>query len=84
MLYTKLLSEMSQLSQMRGDHKLSPESDIVFQVVSWNALDHDYDEDSSDPSKYLVKVFGVTEAGASVSVNVLDFTHTSSSDWIIR
>lgn len=60
--------------------------DLTFQVVSWHACDIDYeneddddeDEESSDKitkdtSRYLVKVFGVTADGKSVSVNITDF-----------
>jgi DNA polymerase elongation subunit (family B) len=59
--------------------RVDPEgTDLVFQVVSWSAFDYEYDNDvedeRDDTNKYLVKIFGVTEAGVSVSVNVLDFT----------
>ena len=55
---------------------------LVFQIISWNATDEDYGDDSGDDedernydeSKYLVKVYGCTEAGHSVSLNILNFT----------
>jgi DNA polymerase elongation subunit (family B) len=45
------------------------QQDLVFQAVAWHASDCEYGEDD----KYLVKVFGVTEEGYTVSVNLLDF-----------
>ena len=51
--------------------------DLVFQVIGWNAIDFEYDQEAEGketPEKYLIKMFGVTEKGHSVSVNVLDFT----------
>jgi DNA polymerase elongation subunit (family B) len=52
--------------------------DLLFQVVSWHAFDYEYDndveEERDDINKYLIKIFGVTETGKSVSVNVLNFT----------
>lgn len=50
---------------------------LNFQILSWTALDYEYDdpeEDHDDPNKYLVKIFGNTENGESVSVNLLDYT----------
>ena len=62
---------------------------ITFQIVSWYTCDFEYsgedtdsNEDETDNSfynntdqeKYLAKVFGVTENGASVSCNILNFT----------
>lgn len=59
---------------------------LQFQVTSWYTCDCEYeggsDESSCsssggydyDESKYLVKVFGVTAQGASVSANILNFT----------
>lgn len=53
--------------------------DLVFQIISWNSLDYEYDTDSDNNddgnfSKYLIKIFGVTEKGKSVSVNILNYT----------
>jgi DNA polymerase elongation subunit (family B) len=53
--------------------------DVIFQANHWLAQDFEYDDDVEDPSKedctkYLIKVFGVTEDGKTVSVNVLNFT----------
>ncbi len=54
--------------------QLDPDTqDMIFQISSWHAEDNDYDdEDSSE--KYLVKIFGVTEDGKSVSANLLNYT----------
>lgn len=57
------------------------DQDIVFQIISWHAFDQeDDDNDDSDDGnsnminkKYLVKVFGSTENGISVSANLTDF-----------
>ena len=52
-------------------------NDIIFQVISWNAFDYIYDENEGedcDCEKYLIKMFGVTEDGKSISVNILDYT----------
>lgn len=57
---------------------LDPQKDVIFQIVSWYANDEEYDDDCEDDrmdnTKYLVKLFGVTEAGLSVSVNLMDYT----------
>lgn len=64
----------------RSQHKVSRvEGDVIFQATSWFASDYEYDDDveegsRDDCTKYLVKIFGVTEDGKSVSVNVLNFT----------
>jgi len=60
-------------------NEMAERTDLVFQLLSWNALDCEYGEDDSefegtDPGKYLIKLYGITEAGKSVSVNVLDYT----------
>ena len=50
--------------------------DVVFQITSWYSKDAEYgddEEDRLDNTKYLVKIFGVTETGQSVSVNLLDY-----------
>jgi len=58
--------------------------DIVFQAISWHVCDHEYSDGNeaddgdeipacADLSKFLVKVFGVTEDGRTVSANLLDF-----------
>lgn len=55
--------------------------DVVFQVVHWHALDAEYETDDLDDdvgdaemSMYLIKLYGVTAAGESVAVNVMNFT----------
>ncbi len=61
----------------RGETKvqLDPDNhDLVFQISSWFAEDYDYGDDEESGEKYLVKVFGVTENGKSVSVNLLNYT----------
>lgn len=55
---------------------------IEFQILNWHTCDYDYVSDDagddenveSDDEKYLVKVFGVTADGKSVSVNILNYT----------
>jgi DNA polymerase delta subunit 1 len=56
---------------------------IEFQIVSWYTCDYDYTNDDDDTEfndecdesdRYLVKVFGVTEAGQSIALNILNFT----------
>lgn len=51
---------------------------IIFQVISWNTCDYLYNEDdereASNSENYLIKIFGVTEDGKSISVNVLNYT----------
>lgn len=58
-------------------------SDLVFQILDWYAADEEYDggDSNSDeegnngvPQKYLVKVFGATEEGKTVAVNILNYT----------
>ena len=48
---------------------------ITFQIVNWQAFDYEYDDgDGCDQSKYLIKLYGTSAQGESVSVNVLNFT----------
>lgn len=48
---------------------------VVFQPVHWQAFDVLYESESGDSNaKYVIKVYGRTLDGQSVSVNVLDFT----------
>jgi len=57
----------------------SKDQDIVFQIISWHACDQEDDDDNDEEEsnminkKYLVKIFGVTESGISVSANLTDF-----------
>lgn len=56
--------------------------DLIFQISHWYTCDEEYGDDfdddddgpQSDPSKYLVKIFGTTQNGLSVAVNLLNFT----------
>lgn len=52
--------------------------DFVFQLLSWTACDEEYGDDDDDgtydPEKYLIKVYGCTEGGHSVSLNILNYT----------
>lgn len=54
------------------------DQNLVFQITSWHSLDYEYDTETEnerdDINKYLIKIFGVTEKGDSVSVNLLNFT----------
>lgn len=55
---------------------------VEFQILSWHTCDYDYvsddagddENESGDDDKYLVKVFGATADGKSVSVNILNYT----------
>lgn len=51
---------------------------LVFQITSWHCCDIEYDGSDSDEeesgSKYLIKIFGVTANGKSVSANLLKYT----------
>lgn len=51
---------------------------LVFQITSWHCCDLEYDGSDSDEednsSKYLIKIFGVTSDGKSVSLNLLRYT----------
>ena len=52
-------------------------NNITFQIISWYACDYNYDaeEDAElEEKKYLIKLFGVTDKGESISVNALNFT----------
>ncbi len=58
---------------------MSHKSSIVFQICNITAFDHEFEEEDESESntsskKYLIKLFGVTQEGLSVCVNVLDFT----------
>jgi DNA polymerase elongation subunit (family B) len=73
------------LREQRIKHD-TQKDDLKFQIVSWHTCDHEYTEESDSDSEseapkqntynknYLVKVFGVTAEGYSVSLNLLDFT----------
>jgi DNA polymerase elongation subunit (family B) len=46
---------------------------MEFQILNWYACDHQFDDDDEVTERYLIKLFGVTEEGKSVAVNILDF-----------
>ena len=46
--------------------------DLTFQIISWHTTD--IDDDNEDQKRYLIKIFGVTSNGQSVSVNLLNYT----------
>ena len=59
--------------------------DLKFQIISWSAQDFDMDDDEvmdddtdlsqiKDNSRYLIKVFGVTQDGKSVAANIMNYT----------
>jgi DNA polymerase elongation subunit (family B) len=63
----------------KREAKIIPKDDIIFQITSWYASDIEYDVDEDDEdsrldkTKYLIKIFGVTQEGISVSCNLIDF-----------
>lgn len=74
---------------MRNSDKISTAEveamkEVKMQIVSWHTCDYDYNADDEanddddvnecEDGRYLMKMFGVTEQGQSVSVNVLNFT----------
>ena len=46
-------------------------SNIIFQIIDWYQTD--FEDDDEQNRSYLIKVFGLTNEGYSVCVNVLDF-----------
>lgn len=46
-------------------------SSIVFQIVDWYQID--FNDEEEDDRSYIIKVFGVTAEGHSVSLNITDF-----------
>jgi DNA polymerase elongation subunit (family B) len=66
--------------------KQNTDDDLTFQIISWYTCDYETDSTSEedeenetkkffvDKKEYLVKVFGVTKEGYSVSANLLNFT----------
>ena len=55
-------------------------SSLIFQILDWYVSDIDVDSDDSEDEKnktikrYLIKIFGRTNEGESISINVLDYT----------
>jgi DNA polymerase elongation subunit (family B) len=48
---------------------------IIFQAIDWIVSDYNYiDEDNNNDIKYLIKIFGRTNTGHSISVNINDYT----------
>jgi len=73
---------MDVFPRCRKDYKHDENGDIVFQAVSWHSCDYEYgDDDNSDDGeskpvsneKFLVKVFGVTDDGHTVSASITGF-----------
>ena len=54
--------------------------EVTFQAISWHASDVDFSEidgddgDGVDQNRYIIKVFGSTEDGKTISVSITDFT----------
>lgn len=53
--------------------------DVVFQIVNWQAFDHEYSSPMSEPpeqegGRYLIKLYGVSAKGESVSANIMNYT----------
>ena len=46
------------------------DSDLLFQISDWYQKDV---EDDDDNRSYIIKIFGVSEEGYSICVNILDF-----------
>ena len=46
-------------------------SSIIFQIVDWYQVD--FNDGDNDERTYIIKVFGVTEDGHSISVNITEF-----------
>lgn len=71
-------NELEQRSKRLKNLDVS--QDIVFQAISWHAQDVNMSEidntidDDTDPSRYIIKVFGVTDENATISVSIKDFT----------
>ena len=65
--------------EFRGDKKIKPKKDIIFQIIDWEAYDHEEEEvsdneDNDSPSeKYIIRVYGVNSNGRSVSVKITDY-----------
>ena len=54
--------------------------EVTFQAISWYASDVDFaeidgdDGEKLDQKRYVIKIFGITEGGQTISVSVKDFT----------
>lgn len=65
---------------MNRSEKIIVNKNLVFQILDWYTIDLEnelHDEESDEifsETKYIIKLFGVTQDGHSVSVNVLDWT----------
>ena len=65
--------------EFRGDKKIKPKKDIIFQIIDWEAYDYEEEEvsdneDNDSPSeKYIIRVYGVNSNGRSVSVKITDY-----------
>ena len=55
---------------------ITANKDICFQTINWWSGDHEYMDDleSDNNNKFLIKAFGRTENGDSLSLNILNFT----------
>lgn len=51
---------------------MSPTEDIIFNAVAWHAEDVQFEEEGT--TRYVIKAFGVTQHGSSVSVTIKGFT----------
>lgn len=74
--------EVKEIHRKIHHHRDSMEGDLVFQVIDWFTTDYEdddeeeEDEETTNPDarkKYLIKIFGMTASGTTVSLNVTQF-----------
>lgn len=72
---------IASISKQRSNNKpFDNTNDLVFQALAWHADDYDMsiingdDEDGMDVNTYMIKVFGSTLDGTTVSVTIKNFT----------
>lgn len=58
---------------MRAQPTYSKTADIEFQAISWHAEDVSPEEGAEAGAAYCIKVYGMTQQGATVSLTVRDF-----------
>jgi len=72
-----MLESQDVFPRCQKSYQHDENTDIVFQAISWHAVDHamedEDDESGKELNKFLVKVFGVTELGNTVSASIKGF-----------